>query len=158
MAANRPYRSRRRRTTVRAALVTALLLVGATSQAAAHDLDHPAPAFAPTVPVGGTLNAGGPGAFWRLLTTVPTGNPHTDVDFFTQDGETYMAAGTLAVGPNGGGQTIVRLTDNGEVMPSSPEFVSAHPSATCVSDPVACPYRRARRARCSACRGRPRTR
>jgi hypothetical protein len=38
------------------------------------------------------------------------------------------------VGPNGGGQTIVQLTDRGEV---SPRFVASHPSATCISDPNA---------------------
>ena len=39
-----------------------------------------------------------------------------------------------AIGPNGGGQTIVRLTDSGEVAPG---FVSAHPSASCLSNPAA---------------------
>lgn len=40
--------------------------------------------------------------------------------------------GTLGIGPNAGGQTIVRLTQAGNV---DPEFVSAHPSASCLSDP-----------------------
>ena len=43
-------------------------------------------------------------------------------------------SGTLGVGANGGGQTIVQLTEDGEV---DAEFVSAHPSATCLSDPSA---------------------
>jgi Ca2+-binding RTX toxin-like protein len=97
-------------------------------------LDHPAPSFAPGAPLSSAVNSGGPGAEWELVTTIPTGNPHTDVDFFTSGGETYMSAGTLATGPNGGGQSIVRLTEGGNV---SPEFVAGHPSATCVSDPSA---------------------
>jgi Ca2+-binding RTX toxin-like protein len=97
-------------------------------------LDHPAPSFAPAAPLSSTVNSGGPGAEWELITTIPTGNPHTDVDFFTRGGETYMAAGTLATGPNGGGQSIVRLTQGGAV---DPEFVAGHPSATCLSDPSA---------------------
>jgi hypothetical protein len=120
------------------ALAAALVLAAA---AAAHELDHAGPAFTTGTP-GTTFISGGPGATWQLLKTFPTGNPHTDIDFFTQNGETYMSAGTLATGPNGGGQTIFRLTENGEVvedplLPGSPQFVSNHPSAFCVSDPVA---------------------
>ena len=74
------------------------------------------------------------GREWELIETITTGNPHTDLDFFTQGGETYASVGTLAIGPNGGGQTIVQLTEGGEVDPS---FVSAHPSASCISDPSA---------------------
>jgi hypothetical protein len=97
-------------------------------------LDHPVPA-AGTPPAPGTgVNSGGEGARWELLDTVTTGNPHTDIDFFTQDGETYLSAGTLGEGPNGGGQTIVKLTDGDEV---SPELVSSQPSASCISDPSA---------------------
>jgi hypothetical protein len=115
--------------------------LGLTAAAAGHDLDHAGPSFTTGVPVG-TFISGGPGASWQLLKTFPTGNPHTDLDFFTQKGETYVAAGTLATGPNGGGQTIFRLTHGGEVVenplsPGSPQFVSNHPSAFCVSDPVA---------------------
>ena len=43
-----------------------------------------------------------------MVATFPTGNPHTDIDFFTKGGETYMSAGTLGTGPNGGGQTILQ--------------------------------------------------
>ena len=39
-----------------------------------------------------------------------------------------MSAGTLGVGPNAGGQNILRLTENGQVKPS---YVAAHPSAAC---------------------------
>ena len=57
--------------------------------------------------IGTGLNAGGAGAKWKLLTTFPTGNPHTDLDYFTWGGETYASVGTLGIGPNAGGQTIV---------------------------------------------------
>ncbi len=123
----------------RIAFLGSLALVaclGLTTAASGHELDHPAPAFTAGAPIGTGLNSGPLGA-WQLLKTFPTGNPHTDVDFFTQRGETYMAAGTLAIGPNGGGQTIIKLTQGGEVTPTSPQFVSAHPSASCLSDPVA---------------------
>jgi hypothetical protein len=97
-------------------------------------LDHPAPAFAPSAPVATTVNSGGEGAEWEIVTTIATGNPHTDLDFFTQNGDMYASVGTLAVGANAGGQTIVQLTDGDEV---SPQFVSAHPSAACLSNPSA---------------------
>ena len=97
--------------------------------------DHPAPAFAPVAPPSPGFVAGGAGARWELIGSVPTGNPHTDLDFFTQGSETFAAVGTLAMGPNGGGQTIVRLIDaDGNVRP---EFVAGHPSATCASRPDA---------------------
>ena len=99
--------------------------------------DHPAPSFAPTAPASPVFSSGGPGAQWDLLASIPTGNPHTDIDYFTQGGETFASVGTLAIGPNGGGQTIVQLTKNGQVSPSSPKFVAGHPSATCPSNPNA---------------------
>ena len=130
---------------MRKVLVAAIGLaavLGLTPTAVAHDLDHPAPAFSAGAPVGTTLNSGGPGATWKLIKTFPTGNPHTDLDFFTRKGEIYAAVGTLAIGPNGGGQTIIKLTQGGEVeenplSPASPQFVSSHPSASCLSDPAA---------------------
>lgn len=112
-------------------VVTALALAGG---AAAHELDHPAPAYQPAAPLGTGLNSGGPGATWKLLKTFPTGNPHTDLDFFTQGGETYASVGTLAAGANAGGQTIVQLTNRGAI---DPRYVSSHPSASCLSDPSA---------------------
>ena len=94
-----------------------------------HELDHPAPTFSqPAGPLSSEINAGGEGAEWELLTTIPTGNPHSDLDFFTVGGDTYMSAGTLGVGPNAGGQNIFRLTENGAIKPS---YVTAHPSAAC---------------------------
>jgi hypothetical protein len=122
---------KRRPFAVATAVATTLLVL--TTPAAAHELDHPTIGFTTTVPVGTGLNSGPPGA-WRLVTTFPTGNPHTDIDFFTQGGETYASVGTLAAGPNAGGQTIVQLTNRGEV---DPRYVSAHPSASCLSDPQA---------------------
>ena len=87
-------------------------------------LDHPGfPLQPPGAPLSSTFNSGGPGAEWELVTTIPTGNPHTDVDFFTQGGDTYASVGTLGIGPNAGGQTIVRLTQGGAV---DPEFVAGH--------------------------------
>ncbi|MGH3369248.1 MAG: hypothetical protein ACRDPR_04545, partial [Nocardioidaceae bacterium] len=49
-------------------------------------------------------------------------------------GETYAAVGTLAIGPNAGGQSIIQLTDKGAVKP---RLVGAHPSASCPSNPAA---------------------
>jgi hypothetical protein len=111
-----------------AALVVGLMLTGT---AAAHD--HPSPGFVPTVPGPAMTFNSSPAGAWELIATIPTGNPHTDLDFFTKNGEIYASVGTLAIGPNGG-QTIVRLTSGGEVTASSPVFVGDHPSASCVSD------------------------
>ena len=122
---------KRRNLAAAALAVVASLAVAAT--AAAHELDHPATGYTAAAPVGTGVNSGPTGA-WELVTTFPTGNPHTDLDFFTQGGEIYASVGTLAVGPNAGGQTIVQLTNRGEVQP---RYVSSHPSASCVSDPVA---------------------
>jgi hypothetical protein len=79
------------------------------------------------------VQTGGPGAEWELIETLATGNPHTDLDFFTQGGDVFASVGTLAIGPNAGGQTIVQLTDGGAV---EPRLVSSHPSAGCLSDPT----------------------
>ncbi len=102
--------------------------------AAAADGDHPAPVVKANAPIGTGLNAGGPGATWKLLTTFPTGNPHTDLDFFTRGGETYASVGTLGIGPNAGGQTIVQLTQRGQI---EPRIVASHPSGACLSNPSA---------------------
>ena len=115
-------------------LAAAALLVPANAASAGHGmslLDHPAPAFTTGTP-NATFSAGGTGATWELVATFPTGNPHTDIDFFTKNGDTYMSAGTLAAGPNGAGQNIIRLTNGGAVVPS---YVSGHPSAECPSNP-----------------------
>ena len=114
-----------------AVVVSALVaLVGVYTTATAHEMDHPAPQFSPAGPPSANLNAGGENAEWELVETIPTGNPHSDIDFFNNGGETYASVGTLAAGPNGGGQTIIKLTEKGEVKPS---YVTGHPSASCVT-------------------------
>jgi hypothetical protein len=104
--------------------------------AQAHLLDHPVPTETGTAPPLSTeFNSGGENAEWELLATIPTFNPHSDLDFFQQKGVTYASVGNLGIGPNGGGQVIFRMTDEkGEVDPA---FVSNHPSASCLSDPSA---------------------
>lgn len=47
----------------------------------------------------------------------PDGEPAVDLDFFTQRGETYASVGTLGASANSAGQTIVKLTDEGEADP-----------------------------------------
>jgi hypothetical protein len=116
---------------VRKLLVIFALGVAAAGAAVAEaHFDHPVPSFAPSAPLSTAMNAGGRDADWELVTTIPTGNPHTDLDFFTSGGETYASVGTLAAGPNAGGQTIVKLTEKGLVEPS---YVTGHPSASCLS-------------------------
>ena len=97
-----------------------------------HGLDHPSQPFVPPSPPSTDFNSGGTDAEWNVIETIATGNPHTDIDFFHQDGETYLSAGTLGAGPNSGGQTIVQLTDGNTV---DPQLISAQPSASCLSDP-----------------------
>ena len=95
-----------------AVVLAATLTVSGT--AAAHG-DHPIPTPGIIGVPSLTVNAGGPGATWEFVASIPTGNPHTDIDYFTRQGEIYAAVGTLGVGPNAGGQTIIRLTQNGQV-------------------------------------------
>jgi hypothetical protein len=116
---------------VLAALVAAAAIsVGVYTTASAHEMDHPAPSFSPGALPSANINAGGENAEWELVGTIPTGNPHSDIDFFNNGGDTYASVGTLAAGANGGGQTIVKLTDDGQV---EPEYVTGHPSASCVT-------------------------
>jgi hypothetical protein len=106
------------------------------SAALAHELfDHSAPNLG-GMPAPTTAGAqmGGEGAQWEFVESIATGNPHTDLDFFTNGGDTYLTAGTLGVAPNGGGQTIVRLTQGGEV---APELVAQAPTASCISNEAA---------------------
>ena len=112
-----------------AALVS-VVVAALTVPALAH-YDHPVPAFtSPGEPPSPLVMAGGENASWERIATITTGNPHSDLDFFTHDGETYASVGTLGVGPNAGGQTIVQLTEGGEVKP---KLAGAHPSAACPS-------------------------
>jgi hypothetical protein len=115
-------------------VAVAALLALPASALAAHLLDHTVPGVGPPTAPPATATSGGPGAQWEFVGTIVTGNPHTDIDFFTQGGDTYASVGTLGIGPNGGGQTIVRLTRGANVQP---EFISAHPSASCLSNPAA---------------------
>jgi hypothetical protein len=116
-----------------AALALATLFT-LTSTASGHEFDHFTPGGAATVP--GTTAMSGPAGAWEFLATIPTGNPHTDIDFFTQRGETYASVGTLAAGGNDAGQTIVQLTQSGNATSTSPRFVSGHGSADCISEPT----------------------
>jgi hypothetical protein len=120
---------RRVRHPLLAALAASLLL---PAIAAAHELlDHPAPPPRAGSAPQQTTARGGEGAQWEFVGSLATANPHSDLDFFTRGGETYAAVGTLAVGPNGGGQTIVQLTEKGEVVP--PRYVGLAPTAFCAS-------------------------
>ena len=115
--------------------MVAALLALPTSAHAGHLLssfDHSPPSFAPATPPSPAFQAGGDGATWELVATIPTGNPHTDLDFFTQGGNTFASVGTLAVGPNSGGQTIVQLTNGNDVAPT---VVGGVPTASCISQP-----------------------
>ena len=116
-----------------AAVSTMLLALGSTVPAVAHEkFDHPAaPGTGVDAPLSSAFIADGvEGTEWELITTLATGNPHTDLDYFMQGDTLYASVGTLAFGANGGGQTIVKLMEGGEV---TPEFVSAHPSASCLA-------------------------
>jgi hypothetical protein len=117
-----------RRSTLLGALGACSLIAAAS--ATAHNLDHPAPSFAPAAPPSPTVLAGGTNSSWELLGTISTGNPHSDLDFFTHGGEMYASVGTLGAGPNAGGQSIVKLTQGGSVSPS---YVTGHPSASCLT-------------------------
>ena len=113
-------------------LVGTVLAVAAltTAPGALAHMDHPVPSFSEPAPLSSAVNAGGENADWELITTIATGNAHTDLDFFTHKGDTYASVGTLAAGANAGGQTLVRLTEGGEVKPG---FVTSHPSASCLT-------------------------
>jgi hypothetical protein len=122
-----------RRLLLAAAVAAAVLVPGA---ALAHELfDHPAPNLggAPAPTTSGT-QMGPDTAEWEFVESIATGNPHSDLDFFTKNGNIFLSAGTLGVAPNGGGQTIVQLTDGDEV---APQLVSQAPTASCISNEAA---------------------
>jgi hypothetical protein len=114
------------------AAMALLAALPALAQAGHGLLDHPAP----LVPSSPQPNNGfrAEGGQWELLGSIPTGNPHTDLDFFTRNGETFASVGTLATAPNRGGQTIVQLTTGGEVKGF--KVTGSAPTATCVSSPA----------------------
>ncbi len=123
--------------TRRLVLIVLALVALPLSVAQAH-LDHPVPTFGGTAPpLSSEFNSGGENAEWELLATIPTLNPHSDLDYFQQGGETYASVGNLGIGANGGGQVIVKLTKDGKVDGSTPEIVANHPSASCISNPSA---------------------
>jgi len=86
-----------------------LLLLPAT--VGAHLLDHAPQTFNEPPPPSPAFMSGGEDADWELVATLPTGNPLTDLDFFTNAGVTYASVGSLGIGPNSAGQNIVRLTN-----------------------------------------------
>ena len=119
-------------------VTAAAFLTAASAAFGGHGfLDHPGAGFTAAVPPSPAFQSGGTGASWELVGTLPTGNPHTDLDFFTQHGETYASVGTLGTGANDAGQTIIKLTQNGLVNQQTPQFVDGHPSANCLSNPIA---------------------
>ena len=124
------------RATIRCVLAAAALCAAAPATAfAGHGLDkldHPAPLL-PSPGIPNPLFQSTPAGAWDLVASIPTGNPHSDLDFFTRGGETYLSAGTLGTGPNRGGQTIVRLTNGDEV---DPQLVGGAPTASCLSNPI----------------------
>jgi hypothetical protein len=116
--------------------VLAVLLAAPSAASAGHGLnraalDHAATAFATPLAIP-LAQAGGPGAQWQFVASFATGDPHTDLDFFTQRGETYASVGTLGIGANAAGQAIFQLTSRGQLQP---RFVSSQPSARCPSEP-----------------------
>jgi hypothetical protein len=125
--------TRRRRNGAIAAAIAALLALPAV--ALAHELDHAPPTFSQQAPPSLTYQSGGiEGVKWEFLGTFPTGNPHSDIDFFQRGGKTYASLGTLGIGPNAGGQTIFQLTnEKGEY---DAHYVTGVPTASCVSNPA----------------------
>lgn len=115
------------------ALLTLGLVLGIPGVAAA---DHPAPAFAPLPGLTTGVNQGGiEGVEFEMVKSFVSGNPHSDIEFFSREGITYVSAGTLGLGPNNAGQNIFKLTDaEGAVSADAIEYVSGHPSATCLVD------------------------
>ena len=109
-------------------------LVGALPGVAAADHSPPQIPFLPGQTT--AQNQGGvEGVEFEVVESFITGNPHTDIDFFSRDGITYVSVGTLGIGPNNAGQNIFKLTDDsGAVTPETIEYVSGHPSATCITD------------------------
>jgi hypothetical protein len=120
-------------------LVAAIGAVGALAALPAiadgHEVfDHPAPFAGPVAAPSLSAQAGPPGARWEFVTSIATGNPHTDLDFFRSGGETFLSAGTLGVAPNGGGQTIMQLTSGGQI---APRVVAQAPTASCAANEAA---------------------
>ena len=118
----------------RGAIAAIVAIVLAVPAAALAHLDHPVPSFSRPTPPSLTFQSGGEGAKWEFLGTFPTGNPHTDIDFFQRGGATYASLGTLGIGPNAGGQSIFQLTDAKGAF--DPHYLTGIPTASCVSSPA----------------------
>jgi hypothetical protein len=118
---------------VRAVAFAGAALLCVPAVALAH-LDHAPPNFSEQAPPSMAFQSGGPGAKWEFLGTFPTGNPHTDIDFFQRGGATYASLGTLGIGPNAGGQTLFQLTNAKGAF--DPHYVTGVPTASCVSSPA----------------------
>ena len=117
-----------------AAVVALLVLPGSAFAGDGLDklFDHPVPlAPAPSVP--NPAFQAQPAGAWELVGSIPDGNPHSDLDFFTRGEDTFASVGTLATGPNRGGQTIVQLTQFGN---PAPRVIGSAPTASCVSSPA----------------------
>ena len=116
-------------------LALCLVLAALPAAAGAHELfDHQAPQLGPQPAPINQAQSGPASAKWEFVRSIATGNPHTDLDFFTRGGNTYASVGTLGVAPNGGGQTIVQLT-NGDAV--DPKVVSQAPTASCIANEAA---------------------
>jgi hypothetical protein len=116
-----------------ATALAAACALAAPAAALAH-LDHAPPSFNMQAPPSmGFQSGGAEGVKWDFIASFPTGNPHTDLDFFQRGGKTYASVGTLGIGPNAGGQTIFQLADGNNV---DPHFVASVPTASCVSSPA----------------------
>jgi hypothetical protein len=117
------------------AVATTLAAAVAVPAFAHEGLDHSPPAFNPQGQPSMAAQAGGiEGVQWEFLASFPTGNPHTDIDFFQRGGKTYASVGTLGTGPNAGGQSIFQLADGDRF---DPRFVAGVPTASCISNPSA---------------------
>ena len=111
------------RSVIRTPLVVALLAAALLipSLAVAHELfDHPAPTCggipAPTTASPSRAARARSGS---SSSSIATGNPHSDLDFFRAAATSTPPSARSASRPNGGGQTIVQLTNGEEVAPSS---------------------------------------
>jgi hypothetical protein len=129
----RGLRIHARRAGALVAVVAALFAIPAA--APGHELDHNPPSFNPQAQPSMAAQSGGiEGVQWEFLASFPTGNPHTDIDFFQRGGKTYASVGTLGTGPNAGGQSIFQLADGDKF---DARFVAGVPTASCVSNPSA---------------------
>ena len=78
------------RSGVTIAIATAFAVIAPGAVVAHELLDHPATGFGAESPPPAGFQSGGEGAEWELIETISTGNPHTDLDFFTQGGNCLL--------------------------------------------------------------------